>query len=92
MPLGPGHNQIMKTYGLLSPGNVQMHFIDISLEVLPSPSQFHNLPDCACRTGLLFGEGVLRSPIREMWLPREFTLAISAFSKVKEASSSSRPK
>lgn len=37
MPLGPGHNQIMKTYDLLGPGNVHMHFIDVSPEVVLPP-------------------------------------------------------
>lgn len=36
MPLGPGHNEIMKTYGLLSLGNVHMHFTDVSFIEIPS--------------------------------------------------------
>jgi len=63
--------QIIKTYGLRSPENVQMHFI-VSLEVLPFPSQLHKLPDRAYRRGVLFGEGTLCSRMRESWLPSEF--------------------
>lgn len=36
MPQRLGHNQIMKTYGLLSPENVQTHFTDGSLTLVPS--------------------------------------------------------
>jgi len=83
----------MKTYGLLSAGNVQLHFIAVSPAAVPSPvSSTASLISFAGWEGF-FGERALAQPMERCGCKGNFIAAISAFAELKDMpSSSARPR
>lgn len=79
----------MKTYGLLSAGNVQLHFIAVSPAAVPSPISYTtSLISFAGWEGF-FRERALAQPTERCGCKGNFIAAISAFAELKDTPSSS---
>lgn len=87
--MGLGHNHIMKTYGLLSTGNVQMHFVAVSLAAVPSPISYTTVLISFTVWERFFRERALTRLKERCGCKGNFIVSASGFLELEDVSSSS---